>query len=466
LVWRRARPWLMWGSALLALLLMVRWGGTARPGPLFWLGVAVLASTLLIFGGLVWWLFLSPLSTGGPPILPRSSLNARQIVSALVTLAGLMFITGTFWDEVWHRQYGIGAVLNDFFWPPHMLFYGSMGLMALFALGGLFFALRGTGGLRQRFRAEPLIGFLGLAAAYLAFSAPSDLVWHEIYGLDITAWSLPHLLFGVGNTLVMLSATMLQASLTPRRDWRGLGRLRLEEVLMLMIIGIMTTFMIQVMITEWDGLRSLQTRAGLEGDRFLDAFWSRPEWLYPAMTVAIAAFVGQLTLHVTRRAGAATLVALFVLGFRALGFTLTGIWGSPIHMTVTSQLLIVPPALALDLWYAARLRNAEGNLTLVGGNLVLAAAFMLLSLPIIPLFLLYPRIIAETVPMMVLMGVLLALWSGWVGARLGGWVYNFAPRVETAETVNMRAIWIGVGALAFFVIAVAVYIVTAPPPVS
>lgn len=59
--WARAQPWVMGGFGFALLILLVQWGGTARPGPLFVLGVAVLSSLMLAFAGLVWWLYLSPM---------------------------------------------------------------------------------------------------------------------------------------------------------------------------------------------------------------------------------------------------------------------------------------------------------------------------------------------------------------------------------------------------------------------
>jgi len=41
-------------------------------------------------------------------------------------------------------------------------------------------------------------------------------MWHQIFGLDITAWSLPHLLLGLGLLAVMLVGACIQFSLVER----------------------------------------------------------------------------------------------------------------------------------------------------------------------------------------------------------------------------------------------------------
>jgi hypothetical protein len=454
--------------ALLILIMMQYWGGTASPGPFFVLGVAALSGLLLIFGLALWWLFASPLPAGPAAVRPAASAELRQLVAILVVISGLLFITGGVWDEIWHRQYGIGEVLNDFFWRPHQMIYGSMGLTALFALAGLFLGLRGQGDLRRRFRAEPFMGFLGVAAAYLSLSGPSDLVWHQAYGLDITAWSLPHMMFAVGFGLVFISAVALQLSVLPRaRAWRGLRGLQFEEGLIIVMLAIMMIVVMQIGVTEWESFRPV-TGFGFEGDLFVQAFLSRPEWLYPVALILITVFNGSLAIRALRRAGAATLTALLVLGYRVIVLTAFDLWGSPIRMTVVSQLAILSTALALDLWYALRLKQAETTVTLLGGALAALVGFLAGGLPVIPLFIQYPRISAETLPGILVMGLAVALWSAWVGARLAGWLNHLAVQRETeaaAATAGLRVRWVGAGVLVALVLFTAYFVATAQPPV-
>ncbi len=193
---------LTYGVALLILVAIAYWGGAARINLLFFVGVAVLSGLILGFAFLTWWLYLSPdVRSSTLPVNARA-LAVRQGIGVLAVVSGMLFVTGAAWDEAWHRLYGVGTAVDDFLWAPHKLIYGSLFLTALFALGGLLLLLRGAGGLRQRFRSEPLVGMLALASAYLALSAPSDLslacdLWLRHYWLEPAA-HLHHLGGGAG----------------------------------------------------------------------------------------------------------------------------------------------------------------------------------------------------------------------------------------------------------------------------
>jgi ABC-type lipoprotein release transport system permease subunit len=377
-------------------------------------------------------------------------------------IGNLAFVTGAFWDEVWHRLYGIGSAVNDFLWRPHLMIYGSMGLTALFAFGGLFIALRGQGDVRARFRSEPLIGLLGLAASYLACSTFSDLIWHQIYGLDITAWSLPHIFLGTGSAFVMLATVALLAAQVSRRDWRGLAGLQLPETLAIVMTGAAAMITAQVAATEWDGIRVI-------GDPNRIAFWARPEWIYPVVVISLAVFFSAFLIQALRRAGVATLTTLAALGVRALYFALFGLWENRTGMALTAQLLMIPAAVALDAWYAFRLKRAGEAATLTLGNLLAGVAFVIISLPLIPRLMIYPRLNAGTLPMMVGFSLLAALWFGWIGARLGAWLGGLGGEAkESAEAmsprISRRTLRVGLGMLAAFILFALLFILTARPP--
>lgn len=463
-LWPKTRPLLLGGVALGLLIAIGYWGGAVRTGPLFIVGLVVLSAMILAFGLLTWWLYLSPMTspprahpTGGLRPSATASPAVRQLVGVLVIISSMLFVVGAFWDEVWHRTFGSGIVLDDFFWRPHQLIYGSMGLTSLFAVGGLLNALRGRGSIRQRFRAEPMIGLLALAAFYLSASGPSDLIWHQIYGLDITAWSLPHLFLTTGSIFVALTAIALQLSLLPRRAWRGLGGLQLQEALAVLVMALALLFCIQFATTEWDGLHAI-------GDASRFSFWSRPEWLYPVVVVSISIFFSAFALHALRRAGAATLVMLVMLAVRLLLLTALGVWNSNVGMGLNAHLLMFPAAVALDAWRWTRLKSADSNATLIGGNIVGATASLVVSLIAIPTLMIYPRINAGTAPLMIVMGLVAALWFGWAGALLGEWLGGLGRPAEAAEPINLRIVWVGVGVLAASLVFTAFFILTATPP--
>ncbi|HLF28041.1 MAG TPA: hypothetical protein VJG32_17030 [Anaerolineae bacterium] len=441
------------GVALIVLVLLAHWGGSTTTGPLFALGIAVLSVLILAFSALVWWLYLSPLPAQvGRPV--ERSAQVRQALAALVVISGVLFTIGAFWDEVWHRRYGIN--LNDFLWPPHLMIYGSMGLTSLFAGGGLFFALSGSGDLRQRFRAEPRLGLLGLVSLYILASVPSDLLWHEIYGLDISAWSLPHVLLVGGFTLVMLIGISLQLSLAPPRPWSGLRGLSGREFLALVLSVLAALLLTQFGATEWDNIAAIDPGQNT-------AFWNRPEWLYPVVVIVVALFIGNFVLHTIRRAGAATLVGLLVLGVRLI--LLASFGAGDVGLGFFSHLLLLPPLIALDVWYALRLRYAEEQATHVGGSLIAGVVFLAIGLPAIAGSLVYPRVTGETLPGMIGFGLAAAIAAGGIGARMGNWLRALDQPAEETIPISPRVAWIGLGMVAVTLALVAVFVVTARPPV-
>jgi hypothetical protein len=458
--WQRGRAWLTAGLILALLCLLAYWGGAAQMDARFWTGVLTLSALLLGFGGVTWWLFLSPVAASKRAHVQSLSPTLRQIVAYLATISALMFVIGAMWDEAWHRRYGIGNAIDDFFWEPHLMIYGSMGLTALFAIGGLLFMLRARGDVRLRFRAEPLIGMLALASAFMAFSAPSDLLWHRIYGLDITAWSLPHIFLSVSTTLVMLTVGAMHLAQIPRPAvWRGLGGLRGQEVLAMLMLAAGLVMFTLIAATEWDGLKVIRAsgRAG--------SFWSRPEWLYPVILLAVAMLFGHIALHATRRIGFATLVTLVALVLRWSLIGLGGAAGGRGGIPVTAHSLIILPTLALDVWYWTRRRDADSPPTLIGGGTLVATVFGLLTiLPLISAWMIYPRINAATVPSMVLYSLPVALWFASLGVGLGRWLGNLGATSETVEVANPRAVWVGAGALAVLALFTLVFMLTATPP--
>lgn len=439
---------------------MVRWGGTARPGPLFAFGVAFFIGMIVAFALVVWWLYLSPMPASAEPRIPPA-LEQRRLVAMFVPIAGLMFVVGGVWDEAWHNLYG--GFGDDFLWPPHFLLYSGLGMIALFALANVVLILRRGGDLRQRFREEPLIGLIGLTAGFLIMSLPSDQLWHTIYGVDITAWSLPHMSIAVGFALVMWSAISLQLSFIARGPWRGLAGLRVPEAWVLLQIACGMLALYQLGTAEWDGITAADMAARNSATAFRDAFWQRPEWLFPVVLAALSLFTGNLALHALRRAGAATLTALLIAGFRLGMAALFSEPAAGYTMGATGYLLLLAPALALDAWYALRLRDADhGRIQLVG-SLLATAALLGAALPTIALFYAYPRVNAGTLPGMIIVGALVGLGAGWLGANTGGWL---AGRERVADVTPARPAtrWLALGTSAAALCFALFLILTAQPP--
>jgi hypothetical protein len=457
-IWSTLGPVFGFGSTLFILGLISYWGGVAMSGPLFVAGIIVLSAMVAGAGFAAWWLFLSPLP-GGRVIAPARSTELRQYVALTAVVGGIIMVTGGVWDEQWHRTYGLGRVLNDFFWRPHLMIYGSMGISSLFAGGAMLLVLRGKGGIRERFRSEPLIGLLGVASAYLALSGPSDLIWHRLYGRELSGWSLPHLLLIGGFAFVMLLAMSILLSLMPRREWRRLGQLHIYEVLSILLMALAMSIMMIIMVSSWEGLTSIDQRT----ERRI--FWTWPEWLYPVVVVTNGVVSSMIAIHALRRAGVATLLALSILAVRLILFAGLGIWTSTERMGFDAQLLLLPPAIALDVWYALRLRQPDSAATLVGGGLVAGVVFLAVALPAIPLLMVYPRVNETTVPGMIFFTMIMAVWSAWVGARTGAWFGGLDRQISEVAPLRGRPAWIGAATLVGLLTFTVLFIATATPPV-
>lgn len=448
------------------LFLLAYWGGfpqEAEPGVLAF-GVIAVIATLLVFGFLVYWFYLSPISTREERgiVLNPSSYAVRQIIATAVAVMAIFIVIGFFWDELWHRLYGVGAVVDDFWWRPHILIYASMGINALFALGGMAtMMLRGRGSMRQRFRSEPFVGLLTLVAGFQVVSAPLDPMWHQVYGLDITAWSLPHLMLLIGISSVMLVGASIQLSFIPSRAWRGLKGLVSQEVISIFILAFAVNLMFQFGTTEWEDLGPvLDTRNPL---------FQRPEWLYPVVLVSIGAFISFAGGHLLRRVGAATIIFVVALGVRIILLVVFQAAEPPVNMSLNSIILMTIPAVALDLVYFIRQRTgvlASPNTWLIG-SLAMAVAVILINLPLISQIMYYPRINLSTVPGMVLFVPLMAVVAGWAGSRLGEWLRLHGQQRESAPVSvpgQNRLVQTGLAALLVILVFVAYFVITAQPP--
>jgi hypothetical protein len=362
-----------------------------------WEGWLALGALLVVFGALVWWLYLSPLpaATARAEQTPLG-VRARQVLAGLVLLSGVCFTAGARWDELWHRLYG--GFGDDFLWPPHLLIYGSLGLNSAFAGLGLAIAARGSGGLRERFRANPLVGLLGLLAAYQLASIPSDLIWHKIIGPDISAWSLPHLLLVLSTSAVLAIGLALALASGAGRPWRVAGWPCLAEWVALALIVVSTLSLLQFGVTEWEW------RVGT------DLPHTRVVWVYPLVALTIGVVEAHLALFSLRRVGAAT-VAMGIALAAQLGFVVYARGVLPPGPSLVSHLLLLAPAIALDLAYVVRCRQPDRFTTLAVGVAVFTAVFVVEALLFLESLMPYLILTLGDVSWLVLIGFGVALVS-------------------------------------------------------
>ena len=242
-------------------------------------------------------------------------------------------------------------------------------------------------------------------------------------GEILPAWSLPHIILNGGMDALLLVGIALQLSLIPRLPWRRLQKLSWQELLVLLLVSLVTINLVQIGVAEWDNIRRIPQEINTP---FQQAFWNRPEWLYPVLIVAIGLFCGNIALHTLRCVGAATFVALFVLGFRIIVLGLTDAWSSEVNMRFISHLLLIPSMLTLDIWFVLRLRHINALMTLIGGNIVAGLIGLSCTLPIIAYTLVYPRVTVAILPTMVGIGIVVAIVVGVLGKQIGSWILGLS----------------------------------------
>lgn len=222
-----------------------------------------------------------------------------------------------------------------------------------------------------------------------------------------------------------------------------LSHVSLNEVLAIILLCLAATILFQFGTTEWENI-------GPTIDPNY-SFFQRPEWLYPVVLITLTLFIGMTALHLIRRVGVATLVFVLALALRLLLMSIFN--GSAANMSFITNLLSLVPLLALDFWYAYRLRSGriDSPNTWLGGSLVLALTTFVVTLPLIGQMLYYPRLLPTVIIGMVVFGLLMAVVAGWAGSRLGSWLRTLGRSSSevpvAAEAQNPRIFWVGAGAL-------------------
>jgi hypothetical protein len=368
-----------------------------------WIGLVVLVG---LFGVLAWWLLASRLpeqeAVAGPT---PDVLRVRLRMAGVVLLSGVFLRVGAPWDELWHRLYGV-PFGEDLLWPPHLLMYASIALTTVLVFFGLSTALGGRGGLRARLRREPLLGALGLLAAYGFAFIPVDVLWHALIGPDLMAESPPHVVGALSGTAVSLTGVALALSTAPRPAWRRLlDRPWTADLLVLGILAVVALNLLQLFTTSWDWAD-------------VEVLRGRPVWTFPVTVLVIGAIVSHLALHATRRIGAATAVALVVLLVHVPAVAAYRLLLPP-GPTITAHLLLLPAVIALDAWYAWRTQDRGRPWT---GALLYAAVLVAVALPSIGGSTAVPALgqsdILASVALGLPAGLIVGVAAAWVGAWL------------------------------------------------
>jgi hypothetical protein len=441
---------------VLVFAIFTLWGGIPADdrAAQFWLLVVVLFVFLCIFIGVTWHLMFRPLPAGHKnPTATAISASGRRLLALILAMGGLSLVVGPFWDEIWHRQYGI-PFGQDFFWRPHLLIYFGFGVGTFLGFWGLIYLVRTyKGTFQQRFRANPLIGLIVLSAAFLMYVVPADPIWHITYGRDLSSWSVPHLLLLISIAILMLLSATVHLSTVAAHEWRGIHRLSFNDVLPLIMFAAIMMPWLQILIIDWD-------IASVSGDASRIASRYRPEWLMSANIVFTATFVGLVANRSLRTVGAATASGLIALGLR---YAMIRIFNIDALMSYNAWILALAPLVAIDLFTAYSVWVRKGQVSWVGAGLAAAVGIVLAS-PLIPTF--YPFLTLSNIALLVLAAVLAGLGGSWLGSLVGEYIGTANKYVEEAERATaasrpLMSLLVFIAFIAF----VTFFINTAPPPV-
>jgi hypothetical protein len=388
-----------------------------------WLGLIILVAT---FGLLAWWLFSSHLPQPVKLAAPTGRVVwVHRLMAGVVLLSGLLLRVGAPWDELWHRLYGV-PFGEDLLWPPHLFIYASFVLSAFLVAYGLAVAVRGEGSLRARFRREPLLALLGLFAAYKVAFIPVDLIWHAAIGPDLVAESPPHVFGALADLGVPLTGVALALSTVPRPAWRSLvDRPRAVDIVALDILALLILSWLQLFTTGWEWRG--------------DTVPGRSGWIYLVTVLVIGAVFAHLALYATRRIGAATAITLAALAIHVVTVAVFRLYLPP-GPIIAAHLVLLPPAVVLDAWYALRLRNeattdcasCRTRMTHWGGALLYTAVFIAIAIPFISRVMIAPALNLTTVLASVAVGLPAALIASLASMRIGTWLGE-AGREPTAS---------------------------------
>ncbi len=428
------------------------WGGIPAESNagLFWLQTGLFFLVICAFFLALWHLLIRPLAPNlRQPTIEPLTFRARETIALLLASGGFSISVGGVWDELWHRRYGI-PFGEDLFWRPHLLMYFGFATAIVTGSWALLYLNRNLrGNFQQRFRSNSLVGLLILNAAFLLYALPADPLWHWIFGEDITAWSVPHLILLASFILTQLLALVFHISTLWRQKWRSIFNLRLGDGLSLLILASILLLWLQLMLIDWDA-----ALAGLPLER-LGLY--RPEWLLAANLLACATFTGVMATRLLRCAGAATAAGLLALAIR---YGLIQLFEADMLQYVAWVAALLP-LFAIDLWAfycsAIRKRSPEWR-----GTAFVVIAVMALNAPVIRS--LYQLEGGDNLAYSLAV-IVTGIGMSWLSHRLAGTMLRrvLLEADDVAESQSM-SVKLSFGMLGTFLAFIWLFIATASPP--
>lgn len=145
----------------------------------------------------------------------------RRAVAASGVVALAVGVVSTYWDIASHVDIG----RDRFITPPHLGMYASVTFGLALVTAAIYLEGRHDGAsvpsmLRHPFKtASPGLAAAAAGMTTVLAAAPLDNAWHELFGIDVTIWSPPHLLAIAGIAAAALGLTMLVAPATGAGGW-------------------------------------------------------------------------------------------------------------------------------------------------------------------------------------------------------------------------------------------------------
>ncbi len=249
--------------------------------PILLQAIGFTAAAVLIFGGATWFLYFSPLKTRPAQVTRPSRVMAGFVVAAL-GVGGVLMVTGALWDASKHIQTGTVPGGSDFLWPPHIMLYAGFllsficGVVALTSIAIQGWK-NGSRDPRQWVRQNPRLGAVALSSGFTLLSVPGDALWHELFGVDLTAWSPPHVLIAImGVTCLVCAAGLFNQS------FGAAGRRVGART------GLVVSFLLSLVLSQLYTIGVLEWELP---DGLSHTVAARPIWLYPVVGGTIAFLV-------------------------------------------------------------------------------------------------------------------------------------------------------------------------------
>jgi len=260
-------------------------------------------------------------------VLALLALFADKWIIPAGLLGALLYAIGGPWDQLIHVHQGHTLLAT-----PHLIIGAGL---SLYIFSGIVLTplilRRGclSSGERNSLR------LVALGAIILPFGFAFDESWHRIFGVDMTAWSPPHVAIFLSMAAVLLGFALLEANRARQRAYSGLSWA--DARLMFFFASIFFVALFFFIDFDVPGMAQWITS-------------TRPAFSYPIATTGVIVFLALFAITVTQKPGFATVAALIAWGYyTGMGVALGVIdfAGEDLHR-ILPPFPIVAPILAAD----------------------------------------------------------------------------------------------------------------------